>query len=301
MRMATLFLALLLALPVSCAAAQAATAEIHSERPFGYFVGDLIHAFVDIRAEADADLRPASLPSPGPLTISLDLRDSRLEPIAAAEGRRWRLHLTYQTFYVSLDVRDIKIPGFTLIVARPGGDEPLSVPSWSVGVAPLREVTPTKAQEAVDYLRPDGDPPRIGERERERVTMALAAATLLALLLVARDRAIPPFHSRSVRRFARLARRLGPLEWRPADAAQTIEAMQSLHRAIDATAGRSVLSSDLPAFLDAHPQFAPAEAALRRFFDLSERLFYGDAAARDDDMAEIAAVARALARRERAR
>lgn len=297
MRMAMLLLSLLL----SCAAARAATAEIHSERPFGYFVGDLIHAFVDIRADVDAELRTASLPSPGPLTISLDLRDIRLEPVAAAEGRRWRLHLTYQTFYVSLDVRDIKIPGFTLILARPGGDAPLSVPAWSVGVAPLREVTPTKAQEAVDYLRPDGDPPRVGERDRERSTIAFAAATLLALILVARDRGFPPFHQRPARRFARLARRLGVLEWR-ADADERVaEAAQSLHRAIDATAGRSILAPDLAAFLDAHPQFALAEAPLRRFFDLSERLFYGGAAARDEDMAELAALARMLARRERAR
>jgi mxaA protein len=292
---------LLLSLLLSCADARATTAEIHSERPFGYFVGDLIHAFIDIRADGDADLRAASLPSPGPLTISLDLHAIRLEPVADAAGRRWRLHLTYQIFYVSLDVRDIKIPGFTLIVARPGGDEPLSVPAWSVGVAPLRAVTPTKAEEAIDYLRPDGDPPRIGERERERWTFALAAAALLALLAVARDRAFPPFHLRRARRFARLARRLGVLERRPDAAAQVAEAAQSLHRAIDATAGRSILQRDLAAFLDAHPQFAPAQAPLRRFFDLSERFFFGGVAARDDDMAALAALARDLAQRERAR
>ncbi|MBY6240860.1 nonribosomal peptide synthetase MxaA [Methylosinus sp. Sm6] len=294
------FALLLLLLLSSLAARAESVAEIHSERPFGYFVGDLIHAWVDIRASADAELQAASLPSPGPLTISLDLRDVALEPLGDDGGKLWRLHLTYQNFYVSLDVRDIKIPGFALILSHPAGNETLQIPAWSVGVAPLREVTPTKAAEAVDYLRPDGAPPKIDEARPKRVAAILAAATLLAFAAVARDRGWPPFHLRRARRFARLARRLGA-QARHACADEEIRAAtQSLHRAIDATAGRSILGHDLGAFLIAHPQYAPLEAPLRRFFTASERLFFGGAREKDHDVGGLARLAGALAERERA-
>ena len=94
--------------------------QIHSEQPFGRFVGDLVRAHVDVRGSENATLISASLPHPGPLTVSLDLRDVSAEEIDEIGGKFWRIDLTYQNFYVALDVRNIEIPGFTFEVFSSG-------------------------------------------------------------------------------------------------------------------------------------------------------------------------------------
>ena len=83
MRIACLALMLVATLP---ACAQETTVRIRSARPFGYFVGDLIRARIDVSAPADAVLSRASLPNPSPLTGSLDLRDVKL---AETSMRAW--------------------------------------------------------------------------------------------------------------------------------------------------------------------------------------------------------------------
>jgi mxaA protein len=122
--------------------AQETTVRIHSARPFGYFVGDLIHARIDVSAPADAVLSRASLPNPGPLTGSLDLRDVKLRETLQNGARLWRLDLTYQNFYVALDARDIEVPGFELSISTATGAQTIAVPPWRIGVSPLREVAP---------------------------------------------------------------------------------------------------------------------------------------------------------------
>ena len=153
MRSALLLLALIaLSRP---AQADEVSVQIHSERPFGHFVGDLVRAHVDVHGAGDATLISASLPHPGPLTVSLDLRDVSAEEIEEMGAKFWRIHLTYQNFYVALDVRNMEIPGFTLSFSRPGGDMAVNVPGWRFGVAPLREIAPEQKEKGADYLRPD--------------------------------------------------------------------------------------------------------------------------------------------------
>jgi mxaA protein len=103
MRIACLALGLIATLPAS---AQEPTVRVHSAQPFGYFVGDLIHARIDVSAPENAALSRASLPKPGPLTGSLDLRDVKFREVSENGARIWRLALTYQNFYVALDARD---------------------------------------------------------------------------------------------------------------------------------------------------------------------------------------------------
>jgi mxaA protein len=69
MRFALAVLALL-SIPLTASARDIAVS-IRSARPFGYFVGDLIFAHVDVSAPADKEFSAASLPRPGPLNISL--------------------------------------------------------------------------------------------------------------------------------------------------------------------------------------------------------------------------------------
>lgn len=299
--MRRLVLALVL-LAAPAASARSASVVIHSARPFGYFVGDLIHARVEIAASADATLTAASLPRAGPLTGSLDLRRVAVREGGKGGGKVWQLDLTYQTFYVALDVRNIDIPGFAVSVTTSTDTEIVRVPSWRVGVSPLREVVPERKERAEDYLRPDAPDALANEARPRGLALAFGAAGVLVMAAIARDRAWPPFQGRPARPFSALARRLASKAREGADGEGLQQAFRDVHRALDLANGASLLAEDLAAFLERRSEFAVLRPAFQRFFAASNRRFFGRAGDGDDayDMQTLANFAAALGRRERA-
>jgi mxaA protein len=296
MRIACLILALIATLPAS---AQEPTVRIRSARPFGYFVGDLIHARIDVSALENATLSRASLPKPGPLTGSLDLRDVKFVEISENGARIWRLALTYQNFYVALDAREIEIPGFDLAISTEAGARIIKVPGWRVGVSPLREVTPQRQTDPADYMRPDGSTPFVDEATPRHLAIAAGVAALLAFALVARDRAWPPFQRRRLRIFSALANEFS-LRVAGSDDLELDAAIQSVHRALDAANGATLLSADLSGFLCRRPEFQPLRMDFERFFSVSKRRFFGGEKSGDEfRAAQLAQFVSALARRER--
>jgi mxaA protein len=299
MRRLCLLLALLAATP---AAAQVHAIEVRTPRPFGYFLGDLVQATVEIEAEDGFVLQSASLPKPGPLTYWLDLRAVETE----TAGTRQRLRLTYQTFYAALDARSLEVPGFPVTLVRDDGrgatSAPVQVPAWSFGVSPLREVQPPRRDDPADYLRPDGFAPRLDLAPTRNAALGLAALALASLLWLALDRAWWPFRERRARAFALTQRRLAALARGHEGEAAYRDGLLALHRGIDQTDGRRVLADDLPGFLARHPAFRPHGPELARFFAASRLAFFGGgvAAARAQwPLARAAATARGLAAAER--
>jgi mxaA protein len=295
MRFALAILALLSALLT--AGAGDIGVSVRSARPFGYFVGDLIYAHVDVSAPEDKELSAASLPRPGPLNISLDLKDVAVEETQEGERRYWRIDLVYQNFYVALDVRNIEIPGFELRV----GGETVSVPAWKVAVAPLREIAPAQQERAEDYLRPDGAAPLVDDARPMALTIGVAALAMLSIIVVAWDRGWPPFHRRPARVFSALARDLTRQARGSHDATVFNGALRRVHRAIDATNGASLLVEDLPSFFSRRPEFAPLRPSFERFFAVSNSRFFGDSADAgvEDEFSELLRFVQALSRAER--
>jgi len=292
MRFGLLILCLLWACPTKAGEARVT---IHSARPFGYFVGDIIRARVEIKAPLDAPLATASLPHPGPLSVSLDLKAVDVHAITIGAEKRWDLDLVYQNFYVALDVRNIEIPGFDLRF----GDETVAVPAWSVGVAPLREIAPMKQDRPEDYLRPDAPVIFAEETQPKRLAIAFGALCAFALGAVARDRAWPPFQKRRARIFNALARELaskahGGIEALPA-------AMQSVHRTIDSANGGALLVGDIPVFLVRRPEFASLKPSFERFFAASRDAFFSKGPRDGYGFEDLLDFAKALARLERAK
>lgn len=270
---------------------------VRSARPFGYFVGDLIYAHVDVSAPADKELSAASLPRPGPLNISLDLKDVAVEETKEADRRFWRIDLVYQNFYVALDVRNIEIPRFELRV----GGETVSVPAWKVGVAPLREIVPAQQERAEDYLRPDGAAALVDEARPKALALGLAALTMLSIIVVAWDRGWPPFHRRGARVFSALARDLAKQAHGSRDATAFNRALRRVHRAIDATNGASLLVEDLSSFFARRPEFAPLRPSFERFFAVSNSRFFADHSETgvEEEFSELFRFVQALSQAER--
>ncbi|GLI95623.1 hypothetical protein LMG27198_46150 [Methylocystis echinoides] len=292
------FLAVLALLSTLLAASAGGIAvSVQSARPFGYFVGDLIYAQVDVLAPVGKELSGASLPRPGALSTLLDLRDVEVKAIKQGDRRFWRIALVYQNFYVALDVHNVEIPGFDLRI----GDETVPVPAWTVGVSPLREIAPAQQERAVDYLRADGDPTLVDEAGPRALALVFAGLAILSMIAVARDRGWPPFHRRPARVFSALARDLARQARVSRDAAAFNLALRNVHRAIDASHGASLLAEDLPSFLGRRPEFAPLQPSFDRFFALSRSRFFADRAVADidRDFSELLRFVQALSRAER--
>ncbi|WP_442756096.1 nonribosomal peptide synthetase MxaA [Methylocystis sp. JAN1] len=268
---------------------------IHSARPFGYFVGDIIRARVEITAPRDATLAAASLPRPGTLSVSLDLKAVDVHATTIGQEKRWDLDLVYQNFYVALDVRNIEIPGFDVRF----GDETIRVPAWRVGVAPLREIAPMKQDRPDDYLRPDAPVIFAEETQPKRFAIAFGALCALALGAVARDRAWPPFQKRRARIFNTLARELASKSHGGIDALPA--AMQSVHRTIDSANGGALLAADIPVFLVRRPEFASLKPSFERFFAASRDAFFSIGPGDGYEFEDLLDFVKALARLERAK
>lgn len=303
MRAAIAAAALFLAL-AEAAAAKPPSVRIFAERSFGYFVGDLVDARVEIVADSSLRLQTASLPRPGALRYWLDLRETRVESHPAGEGEtRWSIALSYQLFYVALDVRELEIPAFSLRFTREGANDVVATsdaPAWKIGVSPLREVLPQRRENPIDYMQPDSVAARVDAGPPRARAGGLLAAALALLTLVARDRGWPPFHARRARVFAAAARRIAALARRD-DRAAWREGAQALHRALDATAGRRIFADDLDAFLSRHGEFGAQREALQRFFSASRAAFFDVAGREKEEFAwpRLVALAKALARHER--
>lgn len=292
MRKLLLLIGALLLFPVQ--PSPAAEVNISLPRQFGFFVGDLVEEIVEIRTTSDVALQDASLPHPGPLTTFLELRSVLTEKVSEQSGLLWRLHLSYQNFYVALDVRELVIPEFSLTFFENGAPTVVTVPSSKFLVAPLREIAPEKRENAVDYVLPNQGALFVDESIPRRTTIIFTLAALIAILIFLRDRAFWPFHERKSRAFAAAVRRIRALTRTASGAELYRQSCVELHRSIDQTAGRAVLYEDISDFLASRPQYAPAGDLLRKFFAGSRAAFFADYAESNLQPREILDVARRL-------
>lgn len=272
-------LALLLLAPLP-ASAQVRGVELRTPRAFGYFQGDLVQVQAEIRTDPGFSLQRPSLPKPGPVTYWLDLREVKAEESRGADGAPViRLRLTYQDFYVALDARTLEVPGFPVTVESTGVNGSTTavaqVPAWKIGVSPLREVQPERRDDPAEYLRPDGRAPRLDPRPALASAAGFLALAVLALGLLAYDRAWWIFGTRRGRPFAQALKTLGRAKRRSQGEDLYREALLALHRGLDATDGRRVLADDLPDFLGRHPAFQAQAGGLQNFFSASRLAFFG--------------------------
>lgn len=294
-------LALVMAAVVALVAqrANAATVELHVPRAFGFFVGDLVEAVVDIKLDPGQRLQGSSLPRPSALTTHLDLRSVEVEESGET---RWRLRLVYQNQFVALDVRPVHVPSLALTILEGETATSVAVPGWSFLAAPLREIAPEKRDSGADYMRPDMAAASLDESRLRLATMLLAVAAFVAFTFYLHDRALWPFHEREARIFAVAARRIETLAKNEPAAEFLRQSYLALHRSIDQKAGQAVHYEDVGEFLEAHPEFRPAADRLQEFFEASRATFFSGGVGEPQrvEADEVRELARRLAALERA-
>lgn len=274
---------LLLCVVFGVAAAGAALAgapslSVIEPRSFGYFLGDTLRREVELRLEPGQELDLASLPRPGPLNYWLELSSADMSKQSAGDDTLYRLSLTYQTFYVPLDPRQLTIPGFTLKVKGAPGTGEVRVRDFGFITSPIRQLFAATSQSGGSAvgLQPDAPPMRLPTGRERTALLAASALALGSLVALAWHNAWWPFHRRAARPFTDASRYLRANAGRLGDARGYRAALLKLHRAFDLAAGRRVLADDVAGFIAQHPEFVPYASDVERLFSSSRQAFFAN-------------------------
>lgn len=244
-------------------------------RPFGYVMGDVIPHQITLRMPEEFVLMEETLPDVGPVTDWLELRDREVEELIRRGHREYRISLEYQVFRASRDVRSVEVPALELAAGTGERAMQTTLPPWEFVISPLLETIGARTIDGRLYVRPEDAP----LREDTRPQMARSAVWGGLLLLFGGWHAGRVLHRRMLSRapFERAYRELLKLRKRDDEAAAVQEAMRTMHRAFDTTAGRPLFAEEVPRFVAENPELAPLTPDIEVFFADSRRMFFGAA------------------------
>ena len=185
-----------------------------------------------------------------------------LPPELSRDGRRHRLQLPYRIINLDPDYPRIRLPALQLAVT---GGSPVAVPAEPLSVTWL-----SPPEGPPGPLQPD----RLPAAAAAPVAGALAAGAALVLGAGLLGWLHGPLALGPARPFQRCLGRLRRRSGATWDQAACRAALREVHAALDASAGATLLASDLPAFLDRRPRFRPVAQELADFFRISSEVFY---------------------------
>ena len=277
----------LILLLTGCSAAQHTVVEafnVNSPRPFGYHIGDEIPQQIIVQTQQDVELQAGSLPLAGKQSYWLELKQVKLQKTESATGWRYVIDLTYQVFYAPLEVKMLKIPGFTLHFSQYGKLSSQAVPDWSFTIAPLRELAVRKSEEG-EYMRPAATPDFMSGLNAQRgFYLGLLTSTALLAYLAYLYGFIPQFQRRSI--FKRAWRRINALQ-KPEMAVMLL----AMHQAFNQVFGRPLFAVQLAEFLQRYPEYRSIAAQLQWFFSYSNRFHFSTSMiVVEDDLQQLKAL-----------
>ncbi|MCP5201471.1 MAG: nonribosomal peptide synthetase MxaA [Gammaproteobacteria bacterium] len=234
-------------------------------RGFGYLLGDRFERTVTMAVRAPYRLDREALPS-GRLGDWLELAPPRVDSERDGELTRYVIHFVYQLINVDPGFREIAVPHHELVYTDGTDSGKVLVPATRVGVTMLRPPGSDSLQPAHAPAPLRFDPTRLW------ICALLAVAAVAALAWL---RWGLPGGSRT-RPFAIAARELAALGRRAVAGDVHGDALRMVHRAFDATAGRTVFPETLDAFFADHARFAGLRDPITLYFAHSRRYFFED-------------------------
>ncbi len=279
-------LMLLMALPVASASTHAAEVALSATllptqpdpRAFGYFVGDVLTRRIEVQVPVALQLDPESLPRAGRQGQALELRQVEWQRggvwAAGQTTQTATLTLGYQVFLAPREVRTLEMPPVLLRFTGGPRPETLRIDALPVTVAPLvpLEVSP---RHGLGTLRPDAAAPLIDTRAARWRLAGYGVVTAVLLAYLAHVYLALPWLARRARPFGRAWLALRGLSV-SSSSDELRAAMQRVHEALNATAGRVVFENGVDGFVEAHPRFGPLRSDLLDFFARSRSVFFGD-------------------------
>lgn len=265
-------------LTLSNSASLSAEAPIHSisttpQRDYGIVIGETVSAEIRVAIAPGFALETAALPQPGNAVDDfLALRESSWSQQSSSTETVYRLKLVYQVFKGVRDMETLTVPALPLRFNQGDQTVEAQAPAWNFTLTPL--IPGNTADENV-VLRDDLPAPTPADKGHQRWFLTcLAGLAILVIYAVWHlgllRRPIPPFIL-AVRLLKKLRRQTPSLEtWR--------QGARLVHTALNATAGYTLLSGQLPYFLTSQPCYAGLQSELEQFFQFSDRLFFTDTA-----------------------
>ena len=247
--------------------------EVSNPRPFGHVIGDSLQQKINLELATPYQLDENSLPEAGPLNRWLEISAPVVRTRHSRGTTSYEILFSYQTFYLAERLESLVIPSQELSIGNGERVLPLRVPEWNFSVTPLAP-RGIGASVTASGLRPDHPPATLPVTPHVYRITGLAVCLLGTLLYLAYARWGIPFLARRKRPFAVTFRHLRKLERKPFTDARYCDALRSLHRAFNLTAGRTVLAGNLELFFVHHPEFASLRSPIETLFMQSRRAFF---------------------------
>lgn len=281
-----------ISLPVSAADGPAVgRLEITQPRTFGYHLGDKLARDILIELHDPYQLDLEALPKPGRLSHWLAFDHYDITSYRLPKLTRHKIKLVYQITNVHPDVRDIALPHHDLSYFSDSERAKLLIPATRLRVATLRLDKDVSVRGAAA--------PEPAAFAYRKLLLALGVLVVAIATLVYVRLGLPRSRQRQPFTEARHAiARLTKGEW---NAATHEQALKHLHKAFNHAAGHAVFSETMGEFLQEHPQFARAAAAIELFFAHSRDCFFtpDDGIASSYGQGELLALATQLSDLER--
>jgi len=238
--------------------------EVRLSQAFGLLIGDKFHRDIILELESPYQLRVDALPAAGRLTHWLTLEAPGVASRKSFSTTEYHLRFTYQLINVDPEVTEIGLPGILLKIGDGSETQQTLIPAARLRIGTVSDFSQADLKPAIRPVLLNRSPSRL-----LLWAVALGGALVALGLLHWRER-----RGGQKRPFANLSRRLAADHVREWAAERYDETLRTVHRAFDATAGKTVFGDALDGFLAEHIAYAPLAGEIRRFFASSSNHFF---------------------------
>ncbi len=245
---------------------------VEPDRDVGYTVGDILTRTVIIEVKKPYELLPTSLPIAGNdkkrqnKGSGIETQKVTVEKSQGIGTNVYTLRLNYQVFTNKIVARPAALPPEFIKFGGQGENFEVRIPSWNFRISPLAVYGSVVVEKDMSTFRGPLLRDASEHRTMLQVLLAVLALSGLGLLYVMGTNTWLP---RMGLPFARAYRDLKKLPSSPEGISQAIA---RLHQAFNATAGTGVFEAR--PFIAHQPEFAPLQADIERFFNLSRTVFF---------------------------
>lgn len=267
------FMVLMLSLACSPLMAAVRSVDIKSPRDFGYVIGDVLTQRVSIVLDSPWTLDQRSVPKSDELNIWVHREVSPVRVRPVRDGKHFELDLKYQIFNVSDKPQRIVIPVHGLAVRNGQEMVRIFIPEKILTVSP---VTRDGSNQSINYIKiqPPVLPLPMDEVQPFRMmwlSLLLVVASVLMLLYIWIGL---PLLQRANGPFAKALRQLRAMPVSLSNESSYRLALRVVHKAMNATAGKSLVTADLPGFLAEFKGFKARSDILQDIYEASDQQFF---------------------------